>query len=64
MKQQKRFPKFANHQSAYCWNCQGDFGPGYWSDAGYAVNCGRYVQYCESCRMATWYDLEPAKKSP
>ena len=52
------FPKFVNHEHASCFNCEGDFGPGYWSKSGSAKGDGEFKQSCEKCGMTTWYDLK------
>jgi hypothetical protein len=54
----KTFPKFESHNTASCFNCDGDFDGSYFSDSGNADGAGRWVQSCEKCRVSTWYDLK------
>lgn len=54
-----RFPKFATHQEASCFNCEGDLDGSWWSKSGHAKGHGEFMQDCAKCRMATWYDLKP-----
>jgi len=53
----KRFPMFKTHETASCFNCDGDFGLGYWTETDNAANSGRYRQDCVKCGMATYYDI-------
>ena len=55
------FPKFEAHDQASCFNCDGDFGPGYWSKSGHARGNGEFVQSCAKCSEHTWYDLAPKR---
>jgi hypothetical protein len=57
----KTFPKFPSHDDASCFNCGGDFGPGYWFESGQPAGHGAFEQHCEKCRLRTWYDIEPQK---
>jgi hypothetical protein len=50
------FPIFKTHESAFCFNCGGDFGDGWWSNSYYPR--GKYYQNCCKCGFNTYYDLE------
>jgi hypothetical protein len=58
----KRFPKFASHQTATCFNCEGDFDGSHWSDSGYPAGGGAFRQECCKCGMSTFYDLSPTSR--
>jgi hypothetical protein len=53
----KNFPKYPTHETASCFNCDGDFDGSYWSKSGYAPGRGEFLQSCRKCGMSTWYDL-------
>ncbi len=53
----KRFPIYASHSVASCFNCGADLDGSYYCDSGNAPNHGQFRQDCEKCRTATWYDL-------
>ena len=58
----KKFPIFKSHEEVGCFNCGGDLGT-YWFETKNAIGSGHFVQECEKCRMATWYDLaKPTKR--
>ena len=52
------FPVYYRHREASCFNCGGDFGDGYPFESGHAPGHGKWVQECEKCRMAMFYDIE------
>lgn len=52
------WPVFKAHAEASCFNCGGDFGPGYPLKSGSAPGDGEHYQACERCEMLTFYDLE------
>jgi len=54
----KRFPKFANHQKATCFNCRSNLTGNYPSQSGYGTRNGAWQQSCTKCGMKTFYDLK------
>lgn len=53
----RTFPKFKSHNEAFCSNCGGDFGDGYWDKSGFPQARGEWKQICNKCGMDTFYDL-------
>ena len=58
MTNRNKFPQFAAHDRASCFNCEGDL-IGDYVCAGHGRGYGEFVQHCEKCRMSTWYDISP-----
>ncbi len=56
----KKFPTYASHEEASCFNCGADLDGSYPRDSGNAHKHGKWEQSCEKCRTTTWYDLKPA----
>jgi len=56
-----KFPKFESHDKASCCHCGRGLGGANWLATEYPPGHGQYVQRCEKCRMATWYDLKQSE---
>jgi len=62
MKMAKQFPTFKSHETVSCFNCDGDFGAGYYCDSGNVEGYGKWAQDCSKCGFRTYYDVEKNEK--